>query len=173
VIRGLEQQRGLQQEVAFVAAWFLVALVLLAAVGVGETEQEEEEENGRVAAVVRRPTYLLFWSTVLSIVSVGGVGVASASSHRRWLRSAMIGFAVVSSGGGVGVSAAECTASTCCEVAIPKLPLTTTRIGSSVCNQGSIPLEIGTLVALTYLGLASTKVEGASGLSKSRDETIT
>ena len=101
--------------------------------------------------VVRRPTYLLFWSTVLSIVSVGSVGVASvlrtggglcprgarASSHRRWLRSAMIGFAVVSSGGGVGVSAAACTASTCCNVAIPKLPSTTTTISGSVCNQGT------------------------------------
>jgi len=120
-------------------------------VGVGETEREEGEENRRVVAVVRRPTYLLFWATVLSIVSVGSVGAASvlrtggvlcprgarASSHRRWLRSAMIGFAVVSSGGGVGVSAVECTASTCCEVAIPKLPSTTTKIDKNVCNQGT------------------------------------
>jgi hypothetical protein len=154
---GLEQQRGLQQEVAFVAAWFLVALVLLAAVGVGEKEREKEEESGRVVAVVRRPTYLLFGSTVLSIVSVGSVGVASvlraaggglcprgarALSRRRWLQSAMICFAVVSSGCGVGVSAAECTANTCCEVAIPKLPLTTTTIDSSVCNQGTLRLIV-------------------------------
>jgi hypothetical protein len=95
--------------------------------------------------------YLFFWSAALSIISVGGGGVASvlcaggglcprgarASSHRRWLRSAMIGFAVVSSGGGVGVSAAECTASTCCNVVIPTLdPSTTTQIDKDVCNQG-------------------------------------
>jgi hypothetical protein len=34
-------------------------------------------------------------------------------------------------------TACSCTASTCCEVAIPLLPLTTTRIDSSVCNQGT------------------------------------
>ena len=119
-----------------------------------EDDKEDEETNGRVVVVVRRPAYLFFWSAALSIVSVGGVGVASvlraggglcprgarASSHRRWLRSAMVGLAVVSSGGGVGVSAADCTASTvtCCEVAIPKLdPLTTTMIDKNVCNAGT------------------------------------
>jgi hypothetical protein len=129
--------------------------------------------------------YLRFLSVVLSIVSAGSVGAvfsalrtggglcprgARASSHRRWLWSAMIGFAAVSSGG-VGVSAAgstwspspspspsnltspspspsnltspspspspECTASTCCEVAIPKLPLTATYLDKNVCNQGT------------------------------------
>ena len=116
-----------------------------------EEDKEDENTNGRGVVVVRRPTYLLFWSTVLPIVSIGGVGVASvlraggglcprgarASSHRRWLRSAMVGLAVVASGG-AGVSAAECTASTCCNVAIPKLdPLTTTWINSSVCSEGT------------------------------------
>jgi len=102
--------------------------------------------------------FLRDWSAaVLSIISVGGVSVASvrlgrgslishgarrASSSRRrrrwwWLRSAMVGLAVMSSGCGVGVSAAECTASTCCNVVIPDLPSTTTNIDSSVCNQGT------------------------------------
>ena len=100
--------------------------------------------------------FLRVWSeAVLSIVSVAGVGVASvrfagrgslishgarALSHhhrRQWLRSAMVGLAVMSSEG-AGVSAAACTASTCCNVAIPKLdPLTTTRIDSSVCSEGT------------------------------------
>ena len=98
--------------------------------------------------------FLRVWSAaVLSVVSVAGVGVASvryaggslishggacASSHgRRWLRSAMVGLAVMSSGG-AGVSAAACTASTCCNVAIPKLdPLTTTTIDQSICSEGT------------------------------------
>jgi hypothetical protein len=98
--------------------------------------------------------FLRVWSeAVLSIVSVAGVGVASlrfagrgslishgarALSHRRQiLRSAMVGFAVMSSEG-AGVSAAACTATTCCNVAIPKLdPLTTTTIDRSVCSEGT------------------------------------
>ncbi len=49
----------------------------------------------------------------------------------------MVGLAVMSSGG-AGVSAAACTATTCCNVAIPKLdPLTATRIDSSVCSEGT------------------------------------
>jgi hypothetical protein len=90
----------------------------------------------------------------------------------------MVGLAVMSSEG-AGVSAAACTAFTCCNVAIPKLdPLTTTTINSSVCSEGtlpggalgklvnlqllnlpymlsgSIPPEIGDLVALTDLSVA-------------------
>jgi hypothetical protein len=98
--------------------------------------------------------FLRVWSeAVLSIVSVAGVGVASVRfagrgslishgarylSHRRQiLRSAMVGLAVMSSEG-AGVSAAACTASTCCNVAIPKLdPLTTTTIDGSVCSEGT------------------------------------
>ena len=121
-----------------------------------------DTENGRGVVVVRRPAYLLFWSTVLSIVSVGGVGVASvlraggglgphsarASSHRRcWLhvRSAMVGLAVVSSAGGAGVSAAECTASTCCNVVIPTLdPLKLTKIVSFSGQCSASELAAGT-----------------------------
>ena len=99
--------------------------------------------------------FLRVWSAaVLSFISVAGVSVTSVrfaggslishggarapSSHRRrrWLRSAMVGLAMKSSEG-AGVSAAACTASTCCNVAIPLLPLTTTAIDFSVCNQGT------------------------------------
>ena len=121
---------------------------------------------------------------------------ARASSHRRWLRSAMVGLALASSLAGVSAGSADgapcplksyttdggctsgvcrggnccgpkgrsggctdcdsagdcsvcssghtltgsqcfCTGSTCCNVAIPKLALTTTKITSSVCNKGS------------------------------------
>jgi hypothetical protein len=105
--------------------------------------------------------FLRAWSTAaaLSIITVAGVSVASvrffaggslnshgarraSSAHRRrrwWLRSAMVGLAVMSSEG-AGVSAAACTASTCCNVVIPSLdPLTTTEIrGSAYQCAGSV-----------------------------------
>jgi Leucine-rich repeat (LRR) protein len=148
---------------------------------------------------------ILFGSTILSmIVSVGGIGVASVlragvglcahsarvrSPHRRrcWLhvRSAIVGLAVMSLGG-AKVSAAECAASTCCNVAIPKLdPLKITKICSSrgtsigsamnqcsaselaagtcsrVCEMGTIPPSIGGLVKLTSIFLSSsTSISG-------------
>ena len=105
-----------------------------------------------------RPAYLLFWSTVLvlvvlPIVSIGGVGAASVlraggglcprgvrvSTNRRscwWLWSATVGLAVVALGGS-GVSAAVCTGSKCCNVAIPLLPLTTTTIDDNDCKKGT------------------------------------
>ena len=99
--------------------------------------------------------FLRVWSAaVLSVVSVAGVGVASvrsaggslisrggacASSHgRRWLRSAMVGLAVMSSGG-AGVAAAVCQYGADCSVCIPTLdPLMTTRIDINVCSEGTL-----------------------------------
>jgi hypothetical protein len=62
--------------------------------------------------------------------------------------------------GAAGAAAMECTASTCCNVAIPKLPLATTQIDSKVCNQGTIPAEVDKLTMLKTLMLNGTQTEG-------------
>ena len=65
-----------------------------------------------------------------------------------------------------GVSAAACTASTCCNVAIPKLPVsTTTRIDNKVCSWGTLPAEIGSLVNLAGVYLTNTQLSGKFTLS--------
>ena len=115
-----------------------------------EEGDKEEKKNRRGVGTIRRHTYLYVGSTVLLIIAVGISSVLRAggglcahsarvrSSHRRCLlnvRSAMVGLAVVSSGG-AGVSAADCTASTCCNVVIPKLdPLKLTKITSTTGSQ--------------------------------------
>ena len=69
----------------------------------------------------------------------------------------MIALTIIVSGG-TGVSAAECTASTCCNVALLNLPLATTRIHTSqtptVCEGGTLPVAyMEKLLKLTYLNL--------------------
>ena len=61
----------------------------------------------------------------------------------------------------------EPAASTCCNAAIPKLPLTTTTIDSSVCSEGTLPIlamvvfsdipvsPVPTLHALTHAGMVT------------------
>ena len=132
-------------------------------------EREEgdkgEEENRRGVGAIRRHMYLYVGSSVLLIIAVGISSVLRAggglcahsarvrSSHRRCLlnvRSAMVGLAVMLSGS-AGVSAAECTASTCCNVVIPTLdPLKITKIvGSTSTGSSSYQCSTSELAAGT------------------------
>ena len=68
-----------------------------------------------------------------------GVGGGSVG---RWLAAA-VAVGVVGGGGWRGVEAAACTDSkTCCNLVIPTLPLTTTKIDKDVCSEGSCRLYI-------------------------------
>ena len=72
---------------------------------------------------------------------------------------AVAGLALISSR--AGVSATACTASTCCNVAIPLLPLSTTYIYSNVCSEGTLPGDdLGKLVNLKTVSLTSQKLSG-------------
>ena len=125
---------------------------------------------GKMAGVaaIEIGVLLIVAAGISSVLRAGG-GLCShsarvRSSHRRCLlnvRWGMVGLAVMSSEG-AGVSAAACTASTCCNVAIPNLPLTTTIIdkfyasssgGGGVCNQGaSVNLIVYRNVPRTVFG---------------------
>ena len=186
----VEQQRGFQQEVAFVAAWFLVALVLLLAeVGGGSTRELGWEGGGRVGkggrGVVqsegrgcasiggkyfgrrmragvggRGVAQLVLAVVVLSGTWQGTTGALSELAEKCWnlytYDEAVCGgdglqscwdasnenvfvCAEFVSCGVQCTAGGECTASTCCNVVIPKLdPLKITKICGTT-DTGSEP----------------------------------
>ena len=101
--------------------------------GKGKSKKKEEEEVRLVRSELAKERRLREEDKAKHVRELDAV----QRQHSQALKRAAAATTDDGREGGV-VEAAACTdSSTCCNLVIPTLPLTTTQITSSVCNQGS------------------------------------